>query len=58
MALGEAAYAVQSMTESQEGKAVQSGRWVGKGMQTSAKSPSWLERFAEVPPTLCKIVQT
>jgi len=37
MALGEAAYAVQSMTESQEGKAVQSGRWVGKGMQTECK---------------------
>ena len=37
MALGDAANAVQSMTESQEGKAVQSGRWVGKGMQTECK---------------------
>ena len=37
MALGEAAYAVQSMAEAQEGKAVQSGRWVGKGMQTECK---------------------
>ena len=37
MALGEAAYAVQSMAESQEGKAVQSGRWVGKVVQTECK---------------------
>ena len=30
MALGEAAYAVLSMAESHDDKAVQSGHWVGK----------------------------
>ena len=37
MALGEAAYAVLSMAESHDDKAVQSGHWVGKVMQTECK---------------------
>ena len=37
MALGEAAYAVLSMAESHNGKAVQSGHWVGKVVQTECK---------------------
>ena len=37
MALSETAYAVQSMAESQDDKAVQSGHWVGKVVQTECK---------------------
>ena len=37
MAFGEAAYAVLSMAESHNDKAVQSGYWVGKVVQTECK---------------------
>ena len=37
MTLGEAAYAVLSMAESHDDKAVQSGHWVGKVVQTECK---------------------
>ena len=37
MTLGEAAYAVLSMAESHNDKAVQSGDWVGKVVQTECK---------------------
>lgn len=57
MAQIEIAYAVQSIAESHDDKAMQSVHWVGKVVQTECKIAK-LERFAEVPPTLCKIVQT